>query len=103
MKINFKQFKMYADLGKTKSFKQDVTKLLANTVYQSAPGIEALNTALKIYNSKGEEEYSDLEVRVIRACSEKRMGCIFVYALQELIEEEKKKKRELREEEEKKE
>lgn len=68
MKINFKEIKVYQDIAMSEDLAViiDIRKEFANIMYQSGNGISSLNTALKIYRSDGEEEYTEEECREIR-------------------------------------
>ena len=62
MKINFKEFKVYTNLAKSDSQLINIVTELADGIYKTAQGIAGHSLALKIYNSKGEEEYTEEEL-----------------------------------------
>ena len=70
-KINFEKLKIYLDVAHESSAVQNVKKDFANIVYSLGTGIECHALALKIYNSSGEEEYTDDECELIRRFAEK--------------------------------
>lgn len=64
-KINFKAVEVCLDIQGDNKTTQDVSKDFSNLIYQYGKGIESHALALKIYNSKGEEEYSEDECSII--------------------------------------
>ena len=69
-KINFQQFKMYASITRMNVQTIDAREPFADMIYTHVNGIKAHALALKIYNSKGKTEYSEEEVKLIRAVAE---------------------------------
>ena len=69
MKLNFKVFPLYQGLDKNNITIVDVTKAVAEGIYNKASGIVAHALALKIYNATGEEEYSDEEIEILKSFS----------------------------------
>lgn len=70
MKINFEKVEVFTNLAKTKAAVIDIKEGFADAIYTQGQGIACHALALKIYNSKGEEEYDDKEVQLIGVCSE---------------------------------
>ncbi len=70
MKINFEKVEVFANLAKTKATIMNIKEGFADAIYTQGQGIACHALALKIYNSKGEEEYDDKEVQLIGVCSE---------------------------------
>ena len=68
-KINFEKVTIAMDIEGKRTEEQDVKKDFANLLYQQGKGIEFHALALKIFNSKGECEYSDDECELIRQAS----------------------------------
>lgn len=64
-KINFREVLVYTDIEKTQKLVVDMHVNFANIIYQQGSGIQAHALAMKIYNSKGEEEYTDEECKLI--------------------------------------
>ena len=64
-KINFRNVVVYTDIQQTKKLVVDMHIDFANIIYQQGSGIQAHALAMKIYNSKGEEEYNDEECKLI--------------------------------------
>ena len=83
MKIDFERFEVYADLGKTKKVVVNVKEDFANTIYQRGQGIAFHALALKIYNSKGETEYTQQEYDLMKRISEALFSPQFIDALKE--------------------
>lgn len=69
-KINFRTLKAYTSLAKTKSTQVDVAAPLADVIYMMQGGMAAHALAHKIYDSKGEEEYTDEECKIIAQASQ---------------------------------
>lgn len=69
MKLNFKELKCYSGLSRNEETVEDVRESFANAIYDCGQGIAALELARKIYNSDGEEEYSEKEIKLIRLYS----------------------------------
>lgn len=64
-KLNFKEFRMPLDIAHTHSQTGDARESTANMLYLNVNGIRAHALALKIYQSTGEEDYSQEEVDTI--------------------------------------
>ena len=58
IKIDFTQIKVYTDITRTESSVIDARVRVADDLYKNGQGIAFHALALKIYNSKGEEEYN---------------------------------------------
>ena len=67
--INFEQVEVAFDIEGKQTEVQDVRKDFANIMYKHGKGIEFHALALKIYNSKGEEEYTEGECELIKESS----------------------------------
>ena len=70
MKINFEKVEVFTNVAKTKAAVIDIKEGFADAIYTQGQGVACHALALKIYNSKGEEEYSDKEEELISRCSE---------------------------------
>lgn len=81
MKINFKQFLVYTSLDKSISQLMDISKELSDGIYKTAQGIQGYALALKIYNTTGEEEYTDEEFEIIKNYADRFGTPFFVDAL----------------------
>lgn len=64
-KIDFRNVVVYTDIQQTKKLVVDMHIDFANIIYQQGSGIQAHALAMKIYNSKGGEEYNDEECKLI--------------------------------------
>lgn len=65
-KINFKKFKMFADIAHERTTEADVSRSIADLMYKMSNGVVSLDLAMRIYKSDGEielnpEEYAVLE------------------------------------------
>lgn len=69
MKLNFKELHVYNGVSRTKESIEDVRELFADAIYTSGRGVASLELCRKIYNSDGEEEYSEKEVELIKEYS----------------------------------
>lgn len=84
MKLNFKQFVLFQGIDKKNAALTDASKVIADNLYVSAQGIVAHALALKIYNTQGEEEYSDEEIEILRNFS-KQCTPAFMDSFEEFI------------------
>lgn len=64
-KINFEKILVASDIARKHCENKDCRESFANILYANGSGIAAHALALKIYNSKGDTEYSDEEVNLI--------------------------------------
>lgn len=86
MKINFEKFVLFQGLsGQTQVL--DVKNVLADELYTKGQGIAFHALALKIYNSKGETEYSDMEFALLADFAEHCMTPNFIDSLKALKNE----------------
>lgn len=68
--IDFQYFKIYTTVSRKVAQTVDVRESFADMIYKNVNGIKAHALAMKIYNSEGETEYSEEEVKLIRAVAE---------------------------------
>lgn len=87
MKINFKEFKVYTNLAKSDSQLINIVTELADGIYKTAQGIAGHSLALKIYNSKGEEEYTEEEFSIIQNYANQHGTPFFIDALNSIKNE----------------
>lgn len=71
MNIDFSRLQVWNGISHKSCSVVDVREAFADVIYNTGNGIAAHTLALKIYNSKGAEEYSDAEAALIREYSEK--------------------------------
>lgn len=88
MKIDFNKLKVYTGLDKKQFILAQAAKELADGLYKTAMGISGYALALKLYNSKGEEEYTDEEFDMILNYANRYGTPFFIDALQRLKEDE---------------
>ena len=86
-KINFRNVVVYTDIQQTKKLVVDMHVDFANIIYQQGSGIQAHALAMKIYNSKGEEEYTEEECKLIMQYAN-LCNPFFIDAMKRLIESE---------------
>lgn len=85
MKIDFQHFNVYMAVNRKSARTMDVRESFADMVYNNVNGIKAHALALNIYNSDGESEYTDEEVRLIRMVAEQLCVPGFIDGLNEQI------------------
>lgn len=86
MKIDFKHFKVYMTVNHKSVRLMDVRESFADMLYNNVNGIKAHALALRIYNSCGESEYTDEEVRLVRMVAEQLCAPGFIDGLNEQID-----------------
>lgn len=69
-KIDFSKMEICTGISHELCVVRDIREDFADTMFKNMIGLPALALALKIYNSNGEEEYDDKEVKIIKACAE---------------------------------
>lgn len=70
MKMNLERIEVYADLAKSRSTVVDMRELIANLIYEKGSGLACSVLAHKIYEHRGEIEFSEEEVKILRAVAE---------------------------------
>lgn len=63
--MNFKEFKMYADIKHSKKLVVDVREQLADLIYKQSRGVVAHNLAFRILNAEGDIDMNSAEKDVI--------------------------------------
>lgn len=86
MKINFEQFSLYQGLDKHVEI-LNVKNVFANELYNRGQGIAFHALALKIYNSEGETEYSEMEYALMVDFANNCMTPSFIDSLKALKDE----------------
>lgn len=64
-RVNFKDFRMYADIMHTSEIVFDVREQFADLIYKNSVGVVGHNLAFKILNSEGAIEITDAERPII--------------------------------------
>lgn len=64
----------------------DVRETFADMIYNNVNGIKAHALALKIYESEGEADYTDDEVRLVRVVAERLCVPGFIDGLNEQLD-----------------
>ena len=85
-KINFSQVEIYTGVSKTACFVQDVREAFADALYSQCVGLKAHALALKIFNSKGEEEYTEDEVELIKQFAQVNCSPSLIDAINKMTE-----------------
>lgn len=84
MKIDFTDICIPVDIDRKEYIRQDVRRDFANVIYRLGSGIESHALALKIFNAKGPEEYSDQECVLLRRYAE-QCNPAFIDAMNEVL------------------
>lgn len=85
MKINFEKFPCYTSVRKDEKIDVNIKFEIANLLYTSGSGISHGALAIKIYNSKGDEEYTEDECKILLGLCNK-LTPIFADSIKDLIE-----------------
>lgn len=85
MKIDFTKIEVYADIDSKICIVRDIKNEFANAIYTNIPGLPAHALAYKIYNSNGEEEYTEDECMLISRCAELVLTPAYIDALKEIF------------------
>lgn len=96
MKINFEKFPCYINIAKKGKIMINVKNDLSNSLYINGGGIEMGALALKIYNSTGEEEYTEKECNILLnfVKNSNTFSPIFIDSFKDLVKSEEKDKNE---------
>lgn len=86
MKINLKQFRLPLGIDRTRYQIGDARESVANMLYLNVNGIRAHALALKIYQSEGETEYSDEEIKSIMDVANMYATPAFIDGLRDMIQ-----------------
>lgn len=87
MKINWGEFRVYADIAKRQEVPVECPQeQIANAILQGGQGIAAYSLATKVYEDNGETEYSDKEGAVIGSLTE-TLPAMWAVALRDVITE----------------
>lgn len=86
-KIDFQHMKIYTGVSRKTAHTCDARETFADLIYRNAGGIRAHSLAFKIYESEGETEYSDDEIKLIQAVAGKMCVPGFIDGLNEQLTE----------------
>lgn len=92
MKIDFTKFPCYTGIKKDIRVEMDIAESLANAIYTNVPGIAASSLAHKIYSGKGEVDYDEREIRIIRDCTPLFSG-VYADSINDYLDTTQKKRR----------
>lgn len=85
-KLNFKEFSVYTGVNKKNKKKMDVRETFADLLYMGVNGIRSHALSLKIYQSDGEVDFTDDEIRLIKQTAETHCIPGFIDGLNDQIE-----------------
>lgn len=85
VRLNFQQFRIPTGIDRTQYRTGDARESVANMLYLNVNGIRAHALALKIYNSEGETDYTDEEVRSLTEVAANYGTPAFIDGLNEQI------------------
>lgn len=91
MQIDFTKIAVPMDIAKTNFQVVDIREEFANVIYMRGSGVGCHALALKIYNSKGEENYNDKEIGIIKQFAQICTPCV-MDAIYDVIEKQKEAK-----------
>ena len=86
MKIDFQRFNVYMAVNHKSARTMDVRESFADMIYNNVNGIKAHALALKIYESEGEADYTDDEVKLVRIVAERLCVPGFIDGLNEQLD-----------------
>jgi hypothetical protein len=92
-KINFEEMEFYLNIEKTQKRTQNVKSQFANAIYVGATGIEMHALAMKIYESKGETEFTDKECSMIQQVTN-QFTPMFIDAINNVLDKQDNNKNE---------
>lgn len=67
MEINFEKVEIFTNVAHTKCVVDNIKVSFADGIYNTGHGVAAHALALKIFNSKGPQDYDDQECDLIRS------------------------------------
>ena len=84
-KLNFKQLSIYTGISKKEALTGDVRESFADVLYSQCNGIRAKNLAMNIFNSVGEMEVSDDDLKLIQMAANTYCTPAFIDAINEQL------------------
>lgn len=85
-RIDFQHFNVYLSVTRKEARSMDVRETFADMIYNNVNGIKAHALALKIYESEGEADYTDDEVKLVRTVAERLCVPGFIDGLNEQLD-----------------
>ena len=85
-RIDFQHFNVYLSVSHMEARPMDVRETFADMIYNNVNGIKAHALALKIYESEGEADYTDDEVKLVRVVAERLCVPGFIDGLNEQLD-----------------
>ena len=83
---DFQHFNVYLSVSHKEARPMDVRETFADMIYNNVNGIKAHALALKIYESEGEADYTDDEVKLVRVVAERLCVPGFIDGLNEQLD-----------------
>ncbi|CCZ10522.1 hypothetical protein [uncultured Culturomica sp.] len=84
-KLNFKEFSIYTGISKIQALTGDVRESFADVLYSQCNGIRAKNLAMMIFNSEGEIEVTDEDLKLIQMAANAYCTPAFIDAIDEQL------------------
>lgn len=86
-KLNFQRFSVPTGIDKKNRQSGDARESFANLIYLNVNGIRAHALAMKIYQSEGETEFSQDEIKLIKEVADRMCTPNFIDGLREQCKE----------------
>lgn len=85
-KIDFTRVEICTSITGKTCVVEDIREAFADALYKQGMGLKVYALALKIFNSKGEEEYDDEEVAIIKAFAHQFCSPSLIDAINKMTE-----------------
>lgn len=85
-KIDFTRVEICTSITGNTCVVEDIREAFADALYKQGMGLKVYALALKIFNSKGEEEYTDEEVGLINHFTEQFCSPSLIDAIKKITE-----------------
>lgn len=77
-KIDFKHFKVFADITQEKTETIDIALMFSDMLYKRVNGIVAHDLALRIYKAEAPVEFTEQELAVLKPFVEENFTPVFI-------------------------
>ena len=91
IRIDFTQFTVFTDISQTVCVMKDIRKDIANELWTRGQGIACHALALKIYNSEGEQKFTDDEYDLLASFFDQVGTPMMIDAFKKIKENNKQK------------
>ena len=85
MLINFEKMPCYKDITKTEKHELNVKYQVSNALYSRGGGVDMGALALKIYNSKGAQDYTEEECNLLLNFVRNSFSPLFIESLEDIL------------------